>query len=54
MDRSQQIQQHIDDHSDSSSSSSSSSIQPIDDPNGCILVKDYVGHDGEVIINKSS
>ena len=54
MDRTQRIQQRIDDASDSSSSSSSSSSQPIDDPDEYILYKDYVKHDKDVIINKSS
>ena len=56
MDRTQQIQQRIDDANDSSSSSPSSSpfSQPIDDPDEYIWFTDYVDHDKEVIINKSS
>jgi len=56
MDRTQRIQQRIDDDSDSSSSlsSCSSSSQPIDDPDGYILDTVYVDHDKEVIINESS
>ena len=52
----QWIQQRIDDVSDSSSSSpfSSPSSQPIDDPDEYVWYKDYVDHDKEVIINKSS
>lgn len=56
MDRTQRIQQRIDDDSDSSSSLSycSPSSQPIDDPDGYISDKDYADHDKEVIINESS
>ena len=56
MDRTQQIQQRIDDASDSSSSSPSSSpsSQPIDDPDEYISYKDYFDHNKKVIINKTS
>ena len=56
MDRTQQIQQRIDDARDSSSSLPSylPSSQPFDDPDEYIRYIDYVDHDKEVIIKKSS